>query len=287
MKSNTIKFKENKQQLMHGGKAYDNGEFIHSRDGRTIRILSEYLYPEQYFNKHEIKNAIVFYGSARTMPLDVWESKMTNLKRKLEQTTNESEKGPIVAEIEQLEKIKFLSEVYQEAVETARMMAEWAESLPKNKRIYVCTGGGPGMMEAANRGAYLAQSPSIGLNISLPFEQTPNNYISGELNFEFHYFFMRKFWFSYLAAAMVALPGGFGTMDELFEILTLRQTKKVTRPMPIVLYSSKFWKSFINFDYLVDIKMINKSDLDLFKFCDTPQEAFDHLTTELTRIHKL
>ncbi len=277
----------NGNDIQQAGKAYDNTEFIHSRDGRTIRILAEYLYPEQYFRNHKVENAVVFFGSARTLSEEAFAAKMDLLKSKLDNAQSDQEKDTIKIEIESLENIKFLSKVYSDGVELAKMIAEWSNTLPEEKRMFVCTGGGPGMMEAANKGAYLASSPNIGLNISLPFEQSPNGYISDALNFEFHYFFMRKFWFANLAIAMVALPGGFGTLDELFEILTLKQTTKISKPLPIVLYCSEFWKKLINFDYLVDVKMINKDDLKLFKFCDSPKEAFDWITKELTRLYDL
>lgn len=277
----------NGNDIQQAGKAYDNTEFIHSRDGRTIRILAEYLYPEQYFRNHKVENAVVFFGSARTLSEEAFAAKMDLLKSKLDNAQSDQEKDTIKIEIESLENIKFLSKVYSDGVELAKMIAEWSNTLPEEKRMFVCTGGGPGMMEAANKGAYLASSPNIGLNISLPFEQSPNGYISDALNFEFHYFFMRKFWFANLAVAMVALPGGFGTLDELFEILTLKQTTKISKPLPIVLYCSEFWKKLINFDYLVDVKMINKDDLKLFKFCDSPKEAFDWITKELTRLYDL
>lgn len=277
----------NGNDIQQAGKAYDNTEFIHSRDGRTIRILSEYLYPEQYFRNHNVENAVVFFGSARTLSEEAFAAKMDLLKSKLDNAQSDQEKDTINNEINSLENIKFLSKVYSDGVELAKMIAEWSNTLPEEKRMFVCTGGGPGMMEAANKGAYLASSPNIGLNISLPFEQAPNGYISDALNFEFHYFFMRKFWFANLAIAMVALPGGFGTLDELFEILTLKQTTKISKPLPIVLYCSEFWKKLINFDYLVDVKMINKDDLKLFKFCDSPKEAFDWITSELTKLYDL
>lgn len=277
----------NGNDIQQAGKAYDNTEFIHSRDGRTIRILAEYLYPEQYFRNHKVENAVVFFGSARTLSEEAFAAKMDLLKSKLDNAQSDQEKNTIKIEIDSLENIKFLSKVYSDGVELAKMIAEWSNTLPEEKRMFVCTGGGPGMMEAANKGAYLASSPNIGLNISLPFEQSPNGYISDALNFEFHYFFMRKFWFANLAVAMVALPGGFGTLDELFEILTLKQTTKISKPLPIVLYCSEFWKKLINFDYLVDVKMINKDDLKLFKFCDSPKEAFDWITKELTRLYDL
>lgn len=268
-------------------KAYNNREFIHSMDGRTIRLLSEYLYPEQYFRKHGIKNTIVFFGSARTLPLKEHAEKLEQLNAKLAGAVGD-DISKIEEEILWHKKMQAMSKIYEEAVVLSEMVAEWSETITDEKKKYfVCTGGGPGMMEAANRGAYNVGAPNIGLNISLPFEQCPNAFISEELNFEFHYFFMRKFWFVYLSKAVIALPGGFGTLDELFEILTLKQTTKVTRPLPIVLYSEEFWKNLINFDYLIETKMINKEDMNLFKFCNTPQEAFDFITSELTRIHNL
>lgn len=267
-------------------KAYDNMDFIHSPDGRTLRLLAEYLYPEQYFRKHQVRNTIVFYGSARTMSLEKYNSELARLNNMLLKAADADKRG-IEEMIEDHKKLEFTSKIYSEAVTLAEMMAKWSSELPPEKRFYISTGGGPGMMEAANRGAFQANQPSIGLNISLPFEQEPNMFIADELNFEFHYFFMRKFWFSYLAKAMVALPGGFGTLDELFEILTLKQTLKITRPLPIVLYSEEFWKNTVNFDYLLEHKMIKREDFDLFHYANSPQEAFEYLTGKLTELHKL
>lgn len=272
--------KKSKKKKLRVEKAYDHKNFLHSSDGRTIRILAEYLYPEQYFRKHKVRNTIVFYGSARTISLEKYNSELARLSNLLESAPNE-QKQSIEEEIIMHKKLEFTSKIYSESVTLAEMLAKWSNQLPKEQRFYVCTGGGPGMMEAANRGAYQANQPSIGLNISLPFEQEPNMFISDELNFEFHYFFMRKFWFAYLAKAMVALPGGFGTLDELFEILTLKQTLKITRPLPIVLYSEEFWKNTINLDYLVENRMIKKEDLDLFRYANTPEEAYDYITYHL------
>ncbi|HOK14673.1 MAG TPA: LOG family protein [Candidatus Kapabacteria bacterium] len=271
---------EKKKRKARVQKAYDNTEFIHSPDGRTIRLLAEYLYPEQYFRKHNIKNTIVFYGSARTMSTEKYKSQLALLNNLLSNASGE-ERTEIEKQIEAHKKLEFTSRIYDEAVALAEMIAKWSAKLPPERRYYVCTGGGPGMMEAANRGAFQANQPSIGLNISLPFEQEPNIFISDELNFEFHYFFMRKFWFAYLAKAMVALPGGFGTLDELFEILTLRQTLKITRPLPIVLYSEEFWKNTVNFNYLLENRMISEKDFDLFIYANSPKEAFDYLVEQL------
>lgn len=174
-----------------------------------------------------------------------------------------------------------MTNCYNEAVILAEKLSLWSASLPDNKRVLICTGGGPGMMEAANRGAQRAGEPTIGLNISLPFEQYPNIYITPDLNFEFHYFFMRKFWFVYYAKAIVAMPGGFGTLDELMELLTLKQTMKVTKPLPILLFNKKFWQNLINFDYLVEMGMISQNDLDLFVYADSADEAFEYLTKNI------
>ncbi len=267
-------------------KAYDNGDFIHSPDGRTLRLLAEYLHPERYFRKHQVRNTVVFYGSARSMSLEMYNAELARLSNLLE-TSEGDEKANVEALIAEHKKFEFTSKIYSDAVALAEMVARWSSDLPAEKRFYVCTGGGPGMMEAANRGAFQANQHSIGLNISLPFEQEPNMFISDELNFEFHYFFMRKFWFAYLAKAMVALPGGFGTLDELFEILTLKQTLKITRPLPIILYSEKFWKNVVNWEYLIENKMIKKEDLNLFYYANTPREAFEILTKELIKYQQL
>lgn len=273
-------------QITHASKAYDNREFLHSRDGRMIRIMAEYQYPDQYFRKYGVFGTIVFYGSARALSLEAFNLKTKELNDKLVMADGK-QKTAIQSQIDAHMKTRVITQCYQDAMKLAELLSEWSNTLPKNKRFLVCTGGGPGMMEAANRGAYRADTPSIGLNISLPFEQDPNCYITPDLNFEFHYFFMRKFWFVYLAKAFVAMPGGFGTLDELSEILTLRQTQKVTKPLPIVLYNDIFWKSLIDLDYLAETGMISRSDLDLFVYINTPEEAFDYLTKELVKIHKL
>ncbi len=272
--------------LMRAEKAYDNKDFIHSADGRVIRLLSEYLYPKQDFKKNNIDKAIIFFGSARTLSRDRYEDKLKHLKSKLA-INDEKHKPAIQLEIDKLVELFETTNYYEDTLEISRLLTQWSITLPIKKQFYICSGGGPGIMEAANRGAYLAGGKSIGLNISLPFEQNPNQYISPDLNFEFHYFFMRKFWFANLAQALVVCPGGFGTMDEMWEILTLIQTKKLTKKIPIVLYNEKFWKTLFNFDYMVETGMINREDLNLFTFVNTPEEAFDYLKKELTRIHKI
>lgn len=175
-----------------------------------------------------------------------------------------------------------MSKYYEETVELAYMLTKWAMGLKKPNKFIVCSGGGPGIMEAANKGASKAKGFSMGLNISLPFEQYPNPYISPELNLEFHYFFMRKFWFAYLAKALIIMPGGYGTLDELMEILTLVQTEKLHKKMTVIVYGKEYWDKVINLESMAEMNMISREDLDLFKFVDTPQEAFDYLTKELT-----
>ena len=219
--------------------AYHDRGFLDSDDGRPLRILSEYLQPLQAFQRERIHDTIVFFGSARLR-----------------------EDGP-------------LGRYYAEARELARLVTAWSRSLPCDaRRFVVCTGGGGGIMEAANRGATDAGGRTIGLNIGLPHEQRPNPYITPGLGFEFHYFFMRKLWFAHLARAMVAFPGGLGTLDELTEILTLTQTGKLARPIPVVLYGRSYWTEVVDFDALVRHGMIAARDLELFQYADTPADAF-------------
>ncbi len=218
--------------------AYKNEAFMDSDDARPIRILAEYLEPLHAFHRERISDTIVFFGSARLAP-----------------------DGP-------------LGKYYDAARELARLVTVWSKNLPSHAiRYVVCTGGGPGIMEAANRGASDAGGKTIGLNIGLSHEQGPNPYITRELSFEFHYFFMRKLWFASLARALVVFPGGFGTLDEMTEILTLMQTRKIDRHIPIVLYGSSYWKEIINFDALVRHGMIDAEDLDLFRYADDPATA--------------
>jgi uncharacterized protein (TIGR00730 family) len=228
--------------------AYLNETFLESPDARGLRILSEYLEPLSHFRDEKIQDTIVFFGSARI-----------------------TEDGP-------------LSQYYNDARTLARLITEWSSSIEAPfHRFVVCSGGGPGIMEAANRGAKDAGGKNIGLNIGLPFEQQPNPYITPSLSFEFHYFFMRKFWFAYLARALVIFPGGFGTLDELFEILTLAQTHKLESKIVIVLYGSNFWKEVLNFDALIKYHTISPEDLNLFQYADDPGEALQILEEQLTK----
>lgn len=265
-------------------KAYRNKDFINSSDARVIRILAELLEPKQRFQKNNIKDMIVFFGSARTMPPDEAKNYLKNIEEKI-YTSDDSDKMHFQEELENAKNQVFMSGYYQDAVQLAKRFTLWSKSLNPNSRFIVCSGGGLGIMEAANRGANEAGGKSIGLNISIPMEQFFNQYITPELNFEFHYFFMRKFWFVYLTKGFVIFPGGFGTLDELFEVLTLLQTKKLKKQIPLVLYGSEYWKQVVNFDTLVKYGTISKCDLDLFKICDTVEDAFTYLTEEITRLY--
>jgi uncharacterized protein (TIGR00730 family) len=238
------------ETTLHGNRrpvAYLNEKFLNSPDARALRILAEFLEPLAHFRREKIRDTVVFFGSARLREGD----------------------GP-------------LARYYDDARTLARMLTEWSDQFTNaTHRFVVCSGGGPGIMEAANRGAADANGKTVGLNIGLPFEQFPNPYITPELSFEFHYFFMRKFWFAYLSKAMVVFPGGFGTLDEMMELLTLTQTQKLAKKVTIVLYGSAYWKEIVNFEALVKYDMISPEDLNLFQYADDPNTAFEILKTGL------
>lgn len=260
-------------------KAYENSDFINSSDGRTIRILSEYLQPRSKFRKHKIMDTIVFFGSARL------KSKRDSLKEYNKvKSLNPKKAQNFARKLREAQLLVDMSKYYEDAVELSKRLTEWSISLETTaNRFIVCTGGGPGIMEAANKGAKKAGGYSIGLNISIPFEQFVNKYVTPDLSFEFHYFFMRKFWFAYLSKAFVIFPGGFGTMDELFEILTLIQTDKIRKKLALIIYDEKFWKKVINFDALVDMGVISEKDLNLFNICNSVDEAFDVVVKHLKK----
>lgn len=263
-------------------KFYKDPDFINSPDARTLRILSEYLGPLFRFHRERIKDTIVFFGSARAVSKAQAEAEHETLLQRIK--ADNSPTKP--AELAGLEVRLEMSRYYEEAVELSRLLTQWSLSLGKSaRRFVVCSGGGPGIMEAANRGARLAGGKTIGLNISLPFEQEPNPYISEELSFEFHYFFTRKYWFAYLAKALIVFPGGFGTLDELMEVLTLTQTKKISKKMVVLLYGSRYWNEVLNFDALVRWGTIGREDLELFEYADTPQEAFRIVSTGLEKYY--
>ncbi len=269
------KFSEEELHPPHPLKAYDNRVFIHSNEGRIIRIIAEYLYPETRFRSQGIRKTVIFFGSARIKPKEKYLEEIERLRQQLSEVTEQRRKS-LQRKISELEhQMNTMSRYYTEAYELAKMVANWSKTLPSKNRIYVCTGGGPGIMEAANRGAHDTGAITIGLNISLPYEQEPNPYITKELNFEFHYFFMRKFWLVYPAQVLIVFPGGFGTIDEMMEILTLRQTGKMKKPRSIILYSPEYWNKAINFHFLVEQGTISKRDLKIFDFASTPEEAFE------------
>jgi uncharacterized protein (TIGR00730 family) len=252
-------------------KFYNDSTFMNSPDARSLRILSEYLGPLSCFHREKIKDTIVFFGSARAIPRSQAEEEY----REVLNGKNKSEKSDDASALQRAKQRLELAVYYDEAVELSRLLTVWALSLGKKaRRFVVCSGGGPGIMEAANRGAREAGGKTVGLNISLPFEQAPNPYISPELSFEFHYFFTRKYWFAYLAKALIVFPGGFGTLDELMEILTLIQTRKISKKMVVLLYGSKYWKELLNFDALVRWGTVDSTDLKLFDFADSPKQAF-------------
>jgi len=270
----------------HEPKSYIGGDFLQSPEARSLRIAAEYVGPERQFHKSGISQTIIFFGSARICSSEEFESRKNLLLKEFDDSLDVNR--PLVQKkIDLLVKQSELTEYYNAAVKLSHKLTLWSNSLPKEKRIAICSGGGPGIMEAANHGAYLAGGDSIGLNISLPQEQHPNPFISDHLNLEFHYFFMRKFWFVYLAKALVVFPGGFGTCDELFDILTLVQTGKIGKPLPIIIYGEKFWRKVINFEGLVEAGMIAESDISLFKYANSPEDAFEYLKNELTRTLEL
>ncbi len=274
--------------------AYENQAFLNSADGRLMRIMAEYAEPLARFRREQIQDTVVFFGSARfrgreeadhalelldntgatraapseeqpaSIP-DIREGKATELQRKR-----------AVAAVE-------MARYYEDARRVAYMLTQWSKTIPsKRHRFVVMSGGGPGIMEAANRGAYEAGGKTIGLNIALPFEQVPNPYITPSLNFEFHYFFMRKLWFAYLSKALIVFPGGFGTLDEVFEILTLSQTHKLAKKITILIYGSEYWKKVFNPEALVDSGAIAPKDIELLQYADTPEQAFEVLKQGLT-----
>ena len=250
-------------------KAYENLDFIHGRDGRALRILAEYHEPLSRLAHYNVTDTVVFMGSARLVSADDAAKALAAAKQ---------DKGDLAA----AQKMAEMSVYYEAARELARRLTEWSKGLGEGERRFVvCTGGGPGIMEAANRGASEAKGINVGLTISLPFEEFDNPYISRELAFHFHYFFMRKFWFLYLAKAMVFFPGGFGTLDELFETLTLVQTHKMRKRVPLVLFGTPFWEKVVDFEALVEIGTISREDLDLMVRTDSVDEAFDAMTKGL------
>jgi uncharacterized protein (TIGR00730 family) len=262
--------------------AYLNPEFLDSNEGRPIRILSEYLEPLRRFKLQRIQDTVVFFGSARVDSRERAERALRTLRARGVSAADDHYESELRRSRRKVEWARY----YEDARELARMLTAWSLSLQsENHRFVVTSGGGPGIMEAANRGAREAGGKTIGLNIRLPFEQGANPYITDGLHFEFHYFFMRKFWFAYLAKALVIFPGGFGTCDELFEILTLAQTDKLSKQIGVVLYGSEYWKAALDLKPMVEWGAIAEEDLDLIHHADTPAEAFDWLRDHLISNH--
>jgi len=258
--------------------AYQNEPFLNSPEGRILRILSEYSEPLSRFRREQIQDTVVFFGSARFHSRSVAQNRLTELQKGLAPQRAPEHKMAL-ASVD-------MARYYEEARRLAFLLTQWSIQIPaRRRRFVVTTGGGPGIMEAANLGAHEAGGKTIGLNINLPFEQYPNPYITPSLNFEFHYFFMRKFWFAYLAKALVIFPGGFGTLDELFEILTLAQTQKLAKKIPVVIYGREYWNRVINFQAMADAGTISPEDLELFRMVDSPEEGFEYLRAALTRYH--
>ena len=252
-------------------KAYLKESFLNSRDARPLRILAEYLEPKSRFDHHKIDDTIVFMGSARLPSRETAEAEVAA-----------AERGE--GDLERAQMRLEMSRYYEDARELARRFTDWSKQLAdEERRFVVCTGGGPGIMEAANRGASEAKGMNVGLTISLPFEEFDNRYTTRELSFHFHYFFMRKFWFIYLAKALLVFPGGFGTLDELFEVLTLRQTNKMRKHLTVVLFGTKYWDEVMNLDALVRYGTIDRKDLELFHRTDSVDEAYEIVTRELTQ----
>ena len=259
--------------------AYRNERFLESADARTLRLLAEYLEPQVRLRRAGVQNTVVMFGSARILPRD------EALRRLKEAETKTGGASPAsAADLKAARMAVQMSRYYEESRELARLITRWSLSLKNGRHfLVVCSGGGPGIMEAANRGAHEAGGKSIGFNIKLPVEQKPNPYISPDLSFLFRYFFMRKLWFASPAKALIVFPGGFGTMDEMWEFLTLTQTHKLGHHAIILLYGSKFWKKLINFDLLLEAGTIDAQDLQLFRMVDSPSEAFEFLKRSLSR----
>jgi uncharacterized protein (TIGR00730 family) len=274
--------------------AYENARFLNSADGRLIRIVSEYLEPLARFRREQIQDTVVFFGSARFRGREEADHALelldnTGSTRPAPANEQPASAPEIAAGMaSDLRRKRAVAAIemaryYEDARRLASMLTTWAMSIPSSKhRFVIMSGGGPGIMEAANRGAFEAGGKTVGMNISLPFEQRPNPYITPSLNFEFHYFFMRKLWFAYLSKALVVFPGGFGTLDEMFEILTLAQTHKLAKKMTVLIYGSEYWKRVFDLNTLVDTGAISPKDIELFQWADTPEQAFELLRGGLT-----
>jgi uncharacterized protein (TIGR00730 family) len=262
--------------------AYLDPEFLESEEGRPLRIIAEYLDPLRRFKQAKIQDTVVFFGSARVNSRERAERALQTLRARGETDADEHYRIELAKSHKAVEWARY----YEEARELARRLTTWSGTLQSdNYRFVVTSGGGPGIMEAANRGAHEAGGKTVGLNIRLPFEQGANPYITQGLHFEFHYFFMRKFWFAYLAKALVVFPGGFGTLDELFEILTLVQTDKLSKKISVVLYGQEYWKEVLSLDPMSEWGAIAEKDLELLHYADSPIDAFEYVRDQLIENH--
>ena len=291
----------NSEKLPRASLAYENHGFLNGPEGRILRMNAEYLEPLARFRRERIQDTVVFFGSARFVNLETAQEGLAAAEReamgpspvKLLDTSYSAHLAPPEEQpdgsakdgedrVKRARAAVEMARYYEDARRLAYMLTEWALTIrSKRSRFVVTSGGGPGIMEAANRAASEAGGKTIGLNIKLPFEQFPNRWITPALNFEFHYFFMRKYWFAYLAKALMVFPGGFGTLDEAFEILTLTQMKKLAKKMPVIIYGREYWHRIINFQALVDAGAISAKDLNLYQWADTPEEAFGYLKAHL------
>jgi uncharacterized protein (TIGR00730 family) len=254
-------------------RAYENLEFLHSPQAREVRILAEFTEPRYRLKKSGVDGTVVFFGSARTPPLEEAKAAVERL---------EAAGGP-AKDLARARGLLKVAPYYEQARELARRFSEWST---KGKHgLIVCSGGGHGIMGAANQGAFDAGTPSVGFNISLPFEQHANPWITPELAFQFHYFFLRKYWFVHSSRAIVVFPGGFGTLDEMFEVLTLKQTGKLGRPKPIVVFGREYWEKVLNLEAFVETGMVDPDDLNLWHWSDSVDDAFEYLTKELKGVH--
>jgi uncharacterized protein (TIGR00730 family) len=261
--------------------AYHDRDFLDSSEARPLRILAEYLEPLKRFRTENIQDTVVFFGSARTLSREGAERELARLSGDDAKKASDYE-----AALRRGQKALEWSRYYEEARQLAHMLTAWSLSLEEpRRRFVVCSGGGPGIMEAANRGAVEAGGKTVGLNIRLPFEQGPNQYITENLHFEFHYFFMRKFWFAYLAKALVVFPGGFGTLDEMFEILTLDQTRKLSKKLCVILYGNDYWDQILNLEPMLEWGAVSEADLNLLHRVDSPEAAFEALKRHLMMHH--
>ncbi|MEL6349058.1 MAG: LOG family protein [Myxococcota bacterium] len=263
-------------------KAYKNLEYINSPEARTIRMMCEYEEPRRRFRRYGVKDTIVFFGSARAKPQEESRLLVKDAERKVSRSSSSEERRRLEHQVKQAKRVERMARYYEDACELSRRLTAWDMQRDSGRHYYVATGGGPGIMEAANRGASLVEGgKSIGLGISLPFEESLNPWVSPELAFEFHYFFTRKYWFLYLAKAMIIFPGGFGTMDELFETMTLRQTGKIKKPLPTVLFGTEYWNEVFNIQAMVDWGTISEKDLLLYHLTDSIDDAYDYIVGAL------